>query len=213
MDKYQETFKTWNKIAQLYEDKFLHLDIYNNSYDVLIDKLDKQKAAILDVACGPGNITNYLLSRQPNWQIKGIDIAENMITLAKRNNPSAEFEILDCREINSLQDRFDAIVCGFGLPYLSPSNCLDFLKNCHHLLHPRGILYLSFVEGQQEESGFISGASGDRTYFYYHPLDFIQQALKDNAFEIINLLYQTYTKSAAEEETHTIVLAQKIKAQ
>ena len=30
-DRYLETYKTWNKIAQLYEDSFMDLEIYNDS--------------------------------------------------------------------------------------------------------------------------------------------------------------------------------------
>lgn len=32
---YQETFETWNKIAGLYEEKFMDLDLYNQSYDAV----------------------------------------------------------------------------------------------------------------------------------------------------------------------------------
>ncbi|WP_236010765.1 hypothetical protein [Flavobacterium chungangense] len=33
MDRYKETFETWNKIAKLYEDKFMNLNIYDETYD------------------------------------------------------------------------------------------------------------------------------------------------------------------------------------
>ena len=57
MDKYKETFKTWNKVASLYEDKFMDLDLYNNTYDYFCE-LVKDNAKILEIGCGPGNITN-----------------------------------------------------------------------------------------------------------------------------------------------------------
>jgi len=28
MDNYQKTFETWNKVAELYRDKFMDLDLY-----------------------------------------------------------------------------------------------------------------------------------------------------------------------------------------
>jgi hypothetical protein len=31
MDRYKETFETWNKVASLYQDKFMELDLYNDS--------------------------------------------------------------------------------------------------------------------------------------------------------------------------------------
>ena len=63
MDKYRETFETWNKVAQLYEDKFMDLDLYNDTYDQFCELLLKKNASILEIGCGPGNITKYLLSK------------------------------------------------------------------------------------------------------------------------------------------------------
>lgn len=31
-DRYLETYKTWNNIAQLYEDKFMNFELYNDTY-------------------------------------------------------------------------------------------------------------------------------------------------------------------------------------
>lgn len=30
---YKETFEIWNKVASLYQEKFMNLDLYNDSYD------------------------------------------------------------------------------------------------------------------------------------------------------------------------------------
>lgn len=42
MDKYQETFNTWNKIAEAYQDRFMNLDLYNETYDAFLDLLNKK---------------------------------------------------------------------------------------------------------------------------------------------------------------------------
>ena len=97
MDRYKETYETWNKVASLYQDKFMDLDLYNSTYDYICETIPKEKARLLDVGCGPGNITRYLLSKRPDFDIFGIDIAPNMVALAKKNNPSAGFAIMDSR--------------------------------------------------------------------------------------------------------------------
>ena len=113
MDSYKETFDTWNKVAALYEDKFMNLDLYNNSYDFFCDQLTKIKSTIFEIGCGPGNITKYMLSKRPDFIIEGIDVAPNMIELAKKNNPTANFFVMDCRQIHLQTNKFDGIVCGF----------------------------------------------------------------------------------------------------
>src|SRR5690606_1929583 len=98
MNPNQETFDTWNKVAEIYQDKFMDMDFYNESYDFFCDSIPKSNAKLLEIGCGPGNITRYLLSKRADFEIFGIDIAPNMIELAKQNNPTAKFEIMDTRE-------------------------------------------------------------------------------------------------------------------
>ncbi len=63
MNRYQETFKAWNKIAQIYQDKFMELDLYNEAYDTFCELIPVKNSKILEIACGPGNITKYLLGK------------------------------------------------------------------------------------------------------------------------------------------------------
>ncbi|MFN8864488.1 MAG: class I SAM-dependent methyltransferase [Flavobacteriales bacterium] len=92
MNKYEETFETWNNIASLYQDKFMGLDLYNETYDFICNTIDKPHAKVLEIGCGPGNITKYLLSKRPDFDIFGIDIAPNMVELARQNNPKSDTE-------------------------------------------------------------------------------------------------------------------------
>lgn len=184
MDRYKETFDTWNTIASIYQDKFMKLDLYNDTYDFICESVDKSKAKIMEIGCGPGNITKYLLSQRPDFEIFGIDIAPNMVELAKQNNPSAHFSVMDCREINKLDTKFDGIIGGFCLPYVSQTERKELISNAYNLLNDNGLIYLSFVEGDPDKSAFKVGGGG-RVYFNYHKLDDIETQLKDLNF--INL--------------------------
>lgn len=95
MDRCKETIESWNKTAKLYQDKFMHLNLYNTSYDYFIDSIPKYKASILDVGCCLSNITKYLLTKRPDCIVQGIDAATNMVELAKHNNPTANFKVMD----------------------------------------------------------------------------------------------------------------------
>ncbi len=209
MDHYQETFKTWNKVADLYADKFMELDLYNDTYDAFCKVVPIQNSKILEIGCGPGNISKYLLSKRPDFNLLGIDIAPNMIKLAQKNNPSAIFKTMDCRNIVELETKFDAIICGFCIPYLSNSDCVTLIKNCHHLLSKKGILYLSFAEGDPTLSGYQTGSQGDKMYFFYHSTDYLTKVLVRHQFSIVNSFYKDYTKKDKTAETHKIMIAKK----
>lgn len=209
MNRYQETFDTWNKIAALYQDKFMKMNLYNKSYDFVCNSIKTFNAEILEIGCGPGNITKYLLSERPDFRIYGIDVAPNMIALAKKNNPTAMFEVMDCRQIKGLRKKFDGVICGFCLPYLSQADSEKLIKDSYNLLAENGLIYLSFVEGNPKNAGFQTGSSGDRVYFYYHSLDEMKARLSDHQFQEIEVFQVGYKKSDSEEEIHTILTARK----
>lgn len=211
MDQHEETQRTWNKLASLYEEKFMHLNIYNESYDYICDIISKHGAELLEIGCGPGNITKYILSKRDDFNIYGIDNAPNMIELARKNNPKAKFDVMDCRLINSLTSKFDGIICGFGIPYLSKEDCEKLIIDTYQLLNEQGLLYISFVAGDSNKSGYVTGSSGDRIYFYYHPENWIKQALLAQGFGAPKVFEVAYQRSENDpQEIHTIICVLKI---
>ncbi|MDI9256857.1 class I SAM-dependent methyltransferase [Flavobacterium sedimenticola] len=208
MDKYKETFETWNKIASIYQDKFMAFDLYNDTYDFICNFIDKPKAKILEIGCGPGNITKYVLSKRPDFDIFGIDIAKNMVELARQNNPTAHFEVMDCRQIKNLDTKFDGIIGGFCLPYLSQTESKELIANAHDLLNDNGLIYLSFVEGEPDKSEFKVG-SGGRVYFNYFKLEDIKALLNEFRFEELKIFKVKYKISETEFDMHTILTAKK----
>ncbi|MGZ4044449.1 MAG: class I SAM-dependent methyltransferase, partial [Bacteroidia bacterium] len=112
-DKNKNAVQIFNKLAKLYESKFMNVNLYGDTFDFFCDNIKKQNAEVLELACGPGNITKYLLNKRSDLKIFGTDLSPNMISLAKTNNPTTEFAIMDCREIGNLNKKYDAIMCGF----------------------------------------------------------------------------------------------------
>jgi len=208
-DTHQVTFQTWNKVAKLYQEKFMNLNEYEPGFDYFYDALVRPNADILDIGCGPGNISKYLLNKNPNLNITGIDYAPNMIKMAIQNNPNATYKIMDARDINKIDSSYDGIVCGFCLPYLSESETAKFISDSASLLNDNGILYISFVEGDPENSGYITGSTGDQTFFYYHQestilrLTALKHLVKKKSFSI------NYKTSSNEVEIHKIIICQK----
>jgi cyclopropane fatty-acyl-phospholipid synthase-like methyltransferase len=210
MDSYQITFDTWNKVASLYQDKFMDLDLYHDTYDRFCQLIEKRGSSVFEIGCGPGNVTKYLLSKRPDLSIEAIDISPNMIALAQANNPSARFTVMDCREIGTFNARFDAIISGFCMPYLSKEDCAKFIQDCSALLQTAGIFYFSTIKGDYRNSGYAIASTGDRTYTYYYDEDYLLQELKQNQFELLELAYKNYLKSDGTTEVDMIFMARKV---
>jgi 2-polyprenyl-3-methyl-5-hydroxy-6-metoxy-1,4-benzoquinol methylase len=209
MDSYKITFETWNKIASIYQAKFMDLDLYDDTYDWFCREIEKANASVLEIGCGPGNITRYLFKKKPELKITAIDVAPNMIKLAKENNPAADFKVMDCREIDRLTEKYDAIMCGFCMPYLSREDCAKLIKDCSVLLNRNGIIYFSTIEGDYKESGYEAGSSGDKSYVYYHSESHLLSILKENEFELLVLERKRYPKTAEAISCHMIFIARK----
>ncbi len=209
MDQYKTNFQTWDKLASAYQDKFMAMDLYNSTYDLFCHAVEKQKAKIFEVGCGPGNITKYLLSKRPDFKITATDVAPSMIELAQQNNPNADCQIMDCREINAITKKFDGIVCGFCMPYLSKEDCRKLIADCAALLKNGGIFYFSTIEGDYTKSGYENSSDGQHTmYVYLHQADYLKEILQENDFEIIALHRIEYPKKD-EIGIHLVFIAMK----
>ncbi len=210
MDPYEITFQTYHKIAKLYQDKFMDMSLYDESYNRICELVENKNAKILEVGCGPGNITKYLLKNRPDFEILGVDMAEGMIELAKLNNPTARFELMDARSIEKITHKFDAIVIGFCVPYLSKEDCRKLIHDCSNLLNDKGLLYFSLVEGDYLKSGWETNNKGiDSVYFYYHELEYLQMYLEKYNFENVELMYVDYTQNTKKESKHLIIISNK----
>lgn len=184
MDKSKIAAKIFNKHANLYQDKFMDVRLYRDSFNFFCDSIKKPNAEVLELACGPGNITKYLLSRKPDLNVFGIDLAPNMVELAKQNNPSAKFEVMDCRQIKNLNTKYDAAMCGFCLPYLSKEETLKLIYDCSQLLNDGGLIYISTMEDYYSKSAYKKGSQGDEIFMHYHEESYLVKSLAENGFKI-----------------------------
>ncbi len=209
MNKTKITIGVFNKCANEYHDKFMNMDLYNDTFDLFCNNIIKENAAILEVACGPGNITKYLLEKRPDFKILGTDLSSNMLDLARINNPQAEFQLMDCRDIGTIGKNYDAIMCGFCLPYLSGEEAVRLISDAAGLLGSNGVLYLSTMEDDYSKSGFKRSGSGDKLYINYHQADYLTKALKKNNFNIIELQRKNYSAEDGTQTTDLVILAGK----
>ncbi|MBA3681724.1 MAG: class I SAM-dependent methyltransferase [Bacteroidetes bacterium] len=209
MDNTKNAVEIFNKLADQYQHKFMNVDMYADTFAVFCNAIKKQNSEVLELACGPGNITKYLLKKRPDLKILGTDLSLNMVELAKLNNPEAEFRIMDCRDLLALNKKYDAIMCGFCLPYLSKEDALKLISDASKILTGHGVIYISTMEDDNSASGFEAGSTGDKIYMNYHEADYLIKALEENNFKVIELQRKHSPANATKKTTDLFIIAGK----
>ncbi len=208
-DERQITLTTWNKVAAVYAEKFMELDFYNESMQCFCELLPANVNTLLELGCGPGNLTRYLLQLRPDLNICAIDFAPNMIALAKTNNPSITAMVLDVRNLEQLQSRYHSIFAGFCIPYLNEDEVRQLLHNCANRLYPKGLVYFSFIVGDYAQSGMKYGSTGDGTLQYYYEIEEMQAYLAANNFSLLKTITVELPTASEAFKTHAILIAQR----
>lgn len=201
----------FDKYAQGYQTKYMDVNMYYKSLDLFCSLLSKKSAKILELACGPGNITKYLLTQNSDLDILATDLSPAMLKLAKENNPNASVQLLDCRAILKTNASYDAIICGFGLPYVSKEDAVKMIADAYASLDKGGLLYLSTMEDDYSKSGFQTSSSNakERLFMYFHEAKYIEAAFVDNGFHIVDISRIKYDNNKGEDVTDLIVIGKK----
>lgn len=209
MNKTKIAVDIFDKYAELYQNKFMDTSLYHDSFDLFCSSIKKQNAEILELACGPGNITHYLLKKRPDFKILGTDLSPNMIELAKINNPSANFQLMDSRAIDQLNNKYDGVMCGFCLPYLEKEEAIQLIADASTILNPNGVMYISTMEDDYSKSGPKAGSQGDIMYMHYHQADYLTEALSKNGFSIIDISRKHTEMTDGTKVTDLLIIAGK----
>lgn len=68
---------------------------------------------VLDVACGTGDMVLELQKR--GCSVTGVDLSKEMMAIAKRKAPQAEYSLADVERLPFGDASFDAVTCAFGV--------------------------------------------------------------------------------------------------
>lgn len=204
------TLHNWNQLAQAYHDKFMEMDLYNATYNQFCAVIAKDDAHILELGCGPGNITKYILEQKPNYSILATDTAPSMIELGKIKVPKAQFQLLDVRDMLELNTTFDAILGGFVIPYLDSKETEQFISDSFQMLNKNGVLYFSCIEKENSYSETQTSSDGKITMeVNYYEASRLLESLEKNHFQLLSVFRIDYPKPNGTSDIHLIIIAQK----
>jgi len=117
---------------------------YETMLSALIDSIhfDTNDAIrIIDLGCGTGTIAKRLFEKFPNAKIVCLDIASNMINIAKHklsDHKNTEFIVGDFSKIN-FEEQFDVVVSSLALHHIeSDEEKKDFFQKIYTILGKNG---------------------------------------------------------------------------
>ncbi|MEO9323401.1 trans-aconitate 2-methyltransferase [Nocardioides sp. C4-1] len=95
-------------------------------------------ATVVDLGCGPGNLTRLLAERWPGADVAGVDSSAEMIASARRGDGDVRFEVQDLRAWVDGGHRVDVLVSNATLQWV-PGH-LDLLADLVGSVAPGGWL-------------------------------------------------------------------------
>jgi len=93
-------------------------------------------ASVVDLGCGPGNLTRLLAERWPGATVRGVDSSPDMIEAARRDAPELDVELADLRAWVDGGQQTDVLVSNATLQWL-PDH-LELLPRLVERVRPGG---------------------------------------------------------------------------
>jgi SAM-dependent methyltransferase len=207
-DPCQVSVDTFDRLAGNYARKYLGLDLYDAHYRRFAARLP-QHGMVLDLACGPGNVSAFLARERPDLQLLGIDLAPAMVALAQAHVPSARFHVHDCRRLAELGQRFDGIAYAFGLNYIGDAAAQALFAALPATLADGGVLFLSSMLGDPAQSGVLASAQGNRIHLHYRRRETIEGWVRDAGLRLIHAEAIASPANAAKQTTDLVLIAER----
>jgi len=141
----------FNKYADQYEnilderlDFFGEKSTYFVEYKIKLvrDTIGFEPQNILEFGCGIGRNLRFFSKYFPDANVYGTDISARSLDIARKENPSMSFFLLNENEINKFVQKFDLIFISCVFHHIKPSDRKNSFELINKMLGNKGTVYI-----------------------------------------------------------------------
>lgn len=191
-------YKDYDPFARIYNDYWSEplLEEAEPVLEKLLFPNLPKNAKVLDLCCGTGQVTNYLLKQ--GYQVTGLDGSEEMLRYARDNAKTAQFILEDARFFSTLSS-FDGVVSTSGsFNYILQLEELEkVFRQVYSSLLPNGIFVFNLYMKEEFETDWNFSVSGDIQDDYAWAVRHFYDAAEKQAelkITIFHLVEQTWQR-------------------
>ncbi|NET46186.1 class I SAM-dependent methyltransferase [Okeania sp. SIO2B3] len=138
-----EVMDTWEEAEEYDSMDFLQV---NQAFAESSIEIGPKKGLVLDVGTGTARIPILICQQQPEWQIIGIDLSKNMLTIGERNIEKAQLqsqvklELVDAKKLPYSEHSFEMVISNSIVHHLSEP--LLLFQEVKRVLQPQGGIFI-----------------------------------------------------------------------
>lgn len=183
--KTDKIIEFYSNYSEQYDQTIGVLSQYNQSYIDFVNMAD-YKRNLLDIACGPANVSVFIKTLLPAIEITCVDLSEKMLEIAKSKLKVGDFYKADMLHMEITPKKYDLIICAFGLPYINHTQIKQFVSQLDIYAHDHTTIYISCMQGETSGLEAMSFANGEEVFVYHHTKQNVEQHFNDFGYSLID---------------------------
>ena len=174
--------KGYSKIASEYQDQ-------RSGYESVkllgkIIKLLPKGAKVLDLGCGAGVPVSKTLADK-GYKVTGIDFAQGMLKLARKNVLKAGFRSMDITKMKFRANSFDGAVSYYAIIHIPREKHGRIYKTLHRILKPGGMIFVNASGTDKHGWEAVEDYMGVKMFWSFYGPKRTLGLIEDAGFEIL----------------------------